>query len=391
MSQGAGEVPGGLVLVVDDEPVNRELLRDLLEPEGYRVQEASDGAAGWKAVTEQAPDVILLDLMMPPPDGFELCRMLKNSPEWSHLPVLLVTALSDRESRIRGIRAGANDFLTKPIDTTDTLLRVRNALRSKRLYDLAAERFRRLQELEALRDSLVHMVIHDLKTPLTAVIGYGKLLQRLTQGRLDAREKDCLQRVLSNSGRLLEMTAAVLDVNKMEAGKLEPRLETVDLCELVRLSMEGWEPLLRPGVTLEHHLAADSPVAFCDRELVQRMLTNLIDNAIRHAPEPGGLVRVEVRCENHEAQLCVSDNGGGIPEDVQSRLFSKFGQISGGGKYSSGLGLAFCRLAAEAHGGRIWLESQPGRGTRFCFTLPLRDPRFGQTAPLELGGTTVTE
>ena len=147
----------GLILVVDDEEKHRRLLRDMLEANGYRVEVAKDGKAALERVKEAPPDVILLDVIMPGVDGFEVCRQLKKTQETALIPVLLVTSLSEREDRIAGIKAGANDFLTKPVNLREVMLRVKNALYAKRLFDQVQQNLKRLKELEALRDSLIQM------------------------------------------------------------------------------------------------------------------------------------------------------------------------------------------------------------------------------------------
>ncbi len=138
----------GRVLVVDDEPKNRELLKALLEAQGHQVSEAVDGQEGLSATMEGLPDVVLLDVMMPNLDGLEVCRRLKSAAKTASIPVLLVTSLSDRKERLEGIKAGASDFITKPVDTADLVLRVRNAVSAKQLFDRLEGQYQRLQELE---------------------------------------------------------------------------------------------------------------------------------------------------------------------------------------------------------------------------------------------------
>ena len=154
----------GHILVADDEGINRELLRDLLEQEGHHVTEAEDGQRALEAVADSRPDVVLLDVVMPQLDGFEVCRRIKADPESSSTPVLLVTVLSERKERLAGIEAGANDFLSKPIDSREVVLRVRNSVYTKHLFDQVERNYRRLRDLEALCDSLTSMIDSLVKT-----------------------------------------------------------------------------------------------------------------------------------------------------------------------------------------------------------------------------------
>ena len=172
----------GRILIVDDLEANRVLLQEILELDGLEVMLAQDGAEALRAISESAPDLVLLDVNMPGMDGLEVCRRLRADPETEALPIILVTALSERAHRLEGISAGANDYLTKPIDRPDLLLRVRNALRLRRLHAEVAEQLRRLEQLEQMRDGLVHMLVHDLRTPLTGITVYLQLaLERVAE------------------------------------------------------------------------------------------------------------------------------------------------------------------------------------------------------------------
>src|SRR5712671_240096 len=223
----ASEPGGGTVLVVDDEPKNVMLLQDLLESRGYTVLSASDGDKGLDLARERIPDVVLLDVMMPRLNGFDVCRKLKAEQKTAMIPVLLVTSLDARQDRLAGIGAGANDFITKPIDSGDFLLRVRNAVATKRLHDRVSHQLQRLQELEAARDTLTHMVVHDLRSPLTGLRGYLELLRAVANGNAEvaeyASEADAIAK------RLTEMISQVLDMSRLESGQMPLSLKEADL------------------------------------------------------------------------------------------------------------------------------------------------------------------
>jgi len=171
-----GTYPCGRVLVVDDEENNRMLLRDSLEAQGHTVIEADSGGKALGIVTQNLPDVILLDVMMPHMDGFQVCKRIKENPNWAHVPVILVTALTDRKERLLGVQSGANDFLTKPIDLTDVILRVRNAVQTKRLFDTAREQSQQAGQTDEVQQKLRDTVIRELKAPISSGL---QLLQQL--------------------------------------------------------------------------------------------------------------------------------------------------------------------------------------------------------------------
>ena len=366
----APESPG-LVLVVDDEVRNRALLEELLTMRGFAVETAEDGETALALARERPPDVVLLDVMMPRMNGFDVCRRLKGDAATVAIPVLLVTSLDAREDRLAGIGAGANDFLTKPIDAADLLLRVRNAVLTKRLYDREAEQRRQLEALEAARDTLTHMIVHDIRSPLTGLHAYLGLLDRAAaEGALGdvlefARDAHAL------TARIGELVSQVLDVSRLESGQMPLDLAQADLVALLRPAVVELGPPPE-GVKVAYDVP-DGPVNVrCDRDLMARVVTNLVGNAYKFTPK-GGCVRLGVTTVDSRVRLEIDDTGPGVPRELRDRIFEKFGQGELGRaatRRSSGLGLTFCKLAVEAHGGAIGVDDAPGSGARFWIDLP---------------------
>jgi len=361
----------GHVLVVDDEEANRTLLRSLLEAEGHRVTEAADGKEALEKVVEIFPDVVLLDVMMPRMDGFEACRQLKGSPKTAPIPVLLVTALKERADKLKGIEAGANDFLNKPIDNRDVILRVRNAVYTKHLYDQLEESYNRLRKLEALRDSLTDMIIHDLKSPLTGMRAFLQILQMQIKDKISREEGENLDWAVNLTGSLTTMINSLLDISRLEAGEMPLRLNPGDLRDVAREAVETIAiPEDRSRVVLEE---GPEPVrAYFDAEVIIRVIANLVGNALKYSPGEGK-VKVNVKADGGKTWVAVTDNGPGIPPEYHEKIFEKFGQVEAhqtGQKRSTGLGLTFCKLAVEAHRGKITVESEESQGSTFTFWLP---------------------
>ncbi len=370
----------GRVLIVDDQDTNRLLLRDMLEAQGHEVIEAVEGSEALQRVTETAPDVVLLDIGLPGMDGFEVCRRLKAEPATASIPVLLVTAFSHRDHRLLGIGAGANDYITKPIDKSDLSLRVRNAIRMRQLYLEVEEQYRRLEKLELLRDSLVHMIVHDLRSPLAGIRAYLDLLKLDGAGKLDSELTESIDAARKVAVEMTDMVSDLLDVSRMEVGKMPLELAPADVGALAvdAVAAAGAAPRVRIRV----ETTADTLRVVCDAGIVRRVIANLVGNAVKFTPV-SGQITVIVRGDGAEVKVSVVDTGPGIPPEYHQKVFDKFGQVEAarhGAKHSSGLGLTFCKFAVEAHGGRIGLESAAGKGSTFWLVLPARGPAMTSRA-----------
>jgi two-component system, sensor histidine kinase and response regulator len=357
----------GCVLVADDEPLNRKLLRELLRICGHEVMEASDGVEVVDLVRRTPPDVILMDVVMPRMTGLEACRILKGDPSLARIPVLLVTAQSAPEDRLAGMEAGADDFLPKPFDTRVAMLRVRNAVRAKKLHEQVIQDVASLKALERLKENLGQMIVHDLRGPLTGIAGYLELLERRTDGSEAAAK--LLQAAGDCTDRLLRMVSDLLDVSRLEEGKLPLVVRRANVVELALQTRSLLGQANRIQVSTEPGL---EPIVPCDADLIGRVIGNLVGNALKFSPSER-LVEVSIKNGQGRVRIEVRDQGHGIAPEYLDRVFDKFAQVEArqaGHYHSSGLGLTFCKLAVEAHHGRIGVQSEEGRGSTFWFELP---------------------
>jgi len=317
------------------------------------------------------PHAILLDIMMPEMDGFEGCRQLKANPATAPIPVLMITALSFREDRLKGIEVGASDFLSKPVDTRDVELRTRNAIHSKQLYDRLQDSFQQLQKLELLRDNLTHMIVHDMRSPLQGITGHLELLEMSLGESLGEDDKSSLQSTIASAQKLVEMISSLLDVSRMEAGQMPLNREVCDLGKVAEEAVKLLGGLFTQSpVVIER--SPEGSELICDKEIMQRIISNLLGNAAKYAPR-GSEIRLSIQRLPDTLRVSVIDRGPGIPPEYHSVIFEKFGQAGLDARrtaYSTGLGLTFCKLAVEQHGGQIGVESEPGKGSTFWFTLP---------------------
>jgi len=368
------EAVKGRILVVDDQDANRLLMRDLLESQGHEVLEATGGTEALQRVGEAMPDVVLLDIGMPGMDGFEVCRRLKADLVTASIPVLLVTAMTQRDQRLLGIGAGANDYITKPVDRSDLSLRVGNAIRMRHLYLEVEAQYRQLEKLELLRDSLVHMIVHDLRSPLAGIRAYLDLVKMDGAGKLDLELTQSIDAARKVAVEMTDMVSDLLDVSRLEVGKMPLELAPADMGGLVveAVAAAGASPRVRIRV----EPPADKLRVVCDAGVIRRVLTNLVVNAVKFTPS-SGQIAVSVRGNGSEVKVEVVDTGPGIPPEYHEKVFEKYGQVEAarhGAKHSTGLGLTFCKLAVEAHGGQVGLESAVGAGSTFWIVLPVRGP-----------------
>jgi len=370
---------GGEMLVVDDDPRNCRLLEGYLQSEGYKVRRAEDGPTALRMAQEVPPDIVLLDVMMPGMSGYEVCRTLKSHAATRHTQVMLVTALAGTSHQVEGLDTGADDWVSKPVRREEFLARVRSLLRARRLLaeveqaraDLAA----RNKELD-LKKTLAQTLVHDLKSPLAAVVANLDLLDR-TAG---SREHELTGRCKASASRMLRMILDLLDVDGLEEGKLRPRLEGVDAGALVASAVADAELVAKHrNVRLESRVGEGKLVACGDAELLRRMVDNLVANAMEHSPA-GTTVTVSAGAREEGIEIRVSDQGPGVPAAQRENVFEKYARLElrqAGITANRGLGLTFCRLAAEAHGGAIWIEDAPGGGALFRVLVPAYEAKAG--------------
>lgn len=361
------------VLVVDDNAQNRALAQATLEDEGYEVVLASDGAAAIEAFTAHHPACILLDIQMPGMDGVTACEQIRALPGGDEVAIVFITAQRDVDTFDRALAAGGDDFLTKPVRPSELVVRVHAALRIRRLAGERSELYAQvksqrdaLQRLQLQKEQLVGFLVHDLKNPVSTIeLQAQRLLRDPTAGE---RARSVAETIRDETRALLRMILNLLDLGRADEGRLVPVRAAVDLREFADAVVEELRVrAAASSVDLTATVTATRPV-HADRELMQRVLANLVDNAIRHAPE-GSAISVSAVQTDDGLELRVRDNGPGVPLDLRERVFQRFESGGTATRTNRGLGLAFCKLAVEAHGGRIWIEDA-SPGAVFCVRLP---------------------
>jgi two-component system sensor histidine kinase/response regulator len=305
---------------------------------------------------------------------------MKADDSLCHIPVIMISALQELDSVVKCLEMGADDYLFKPFNPTLLKARVLACLFKKRARDREMfhfaqlqQNFRRLEDLEKLRDDLTHMIIHDLRTPLTSLISGILTLEII--GDLNGDQREVLATSIQGGETLLSIINDLLDVEKLESGVM--RLDYADLAygDLVASAVGQVRSLVSSKeLNLVLGIGPDLPNVCADANKIRRTMVNLLGNAIKFTPEGGTItIRANVNLDAQEMEFSVSDTGPGIAAEYFDRIFEKFGQIAStsGGVSSTGLGLTFCKLAVEAHKGHISVESYPPAGSTFNFAIPI--------------------
>ena len=361
----------GEVLIVDDSATIRILLAQQVEELGHRVTLAVNGLNALDHLALRPFDLVLLDVVMPEMDGYAVLEHIKADPKLRQIPVVMISGVDEVDSVVLCIERGAEDYLPKPCNTTLLRARINACLEKKRLWDELSQNYRRLQELERLRDSLTHMIVHDMRAPLTSILSGLELLPLLADAP-EATREEVLGMAHSGAQTLLRMVNDLLDISKMEDGSLQLEKSEFTIEEVLESALPQVTPLAELSELTLRQDIKDVPLLFADKEKLCRVVVNLLSNAIKFTPA-GGTITLAVQQVDEKILFSVEDTGEGIPREAFSLIFEKFGQVAtrkAGRKMSTGLGLTFCKMVVEAHGGKIWVESELGQGSTFCFTLP---------------------
>ena len=370
---------GASILLVDDVVANLTLLLDVLKQEGYQLRPVTDGRLALRAAKAQPPDLILLDIDMPNLDGFQVCERLKSMPETQHIPVIFLSAFDQPCDKVAAFTAGGVDYVTKPFQVEEVLQRVSTHLNIQALKRCLEGRNQELQErnreLEKLRKTqanLVHMIVHDLRSPLAGVLGYLELLQIAGGDSLSQEIQDDVSRAVEACNSANDLVSCLLDIARLESAVMPLNIDTFDLRDVALKAIKTQQSVKgQRQISVRHD---EEPVwVRADNGLTLRVIVNLLQNAVR-ATTDDGQIFITVSQETQCAKLQVKDNGRGIQPEQLPKLFEKFAQADLRHQHRDsgfGIGLAFCRLAMESQLGTVNVESQPDHGSCFWITLPL--------------------
>lgn len=353
------------ILIVDDDPNSRVLLKTILTKTGFSVVVAEGGREALKIIeAPEAPRMIICDWMMPGIDGLEVLKHVREKEESSYTYFILLTAKVQSEDLVKGINAGADDYLTKPFNKSELLARINSGLRILKLnQNLVAKS-------ETIKD-FAYALTHDLKTPLLAL---NMTMQQAFDGNygdMPQKYKTILTKSIDNIRLLLEMCESLLSMAMYDQGNLKLDKELLDLKKLLIECCDSLEPLMKAkNITLVSDLAEKSTKIKGDRKELSRLVFNLISNAVKYTPQ-GGTLKAAYKETEELAEISVCDNGPGIPEDELSTLFERFHKNKHGRRtIGTGLGLYLCKLITDLHNGKIEYNRSSLGGSQFTVSIP---------------------
>ena len=390
MSISDNNILNARILIVDDNQANVNLLEKILDHAGYSsVLSITDSRETLDFYKSFSPDLILLDINMPHLDGYQVMAQLRELECVDYLAILVITAQHDNETRLRSLREGAKDFLTKPFDQTETLVRIRNMLEVRLLHNQVKKQNKNLEQKrkEAVEANLaktrfLSSMSHELRTPLNGILGFTDLLREQFFGNLNEKQLDYVNQIDDSGKHLLALINDLLDMAKIDANAMELHMEAISPEEFIEATVTMMLGQFKTkNINVETCIDPTLTAVTADIRKCKQIMLNLLSNALKYTNEGGRINIRAAKDRKSNARIEVSDTGIGIETDEIKKIFSEFHQADqvrdeqlGG----TGIGLALARRLVEMHGGKIGVESQRKKGSTFWFTLPIKKLTEGE-------------
>jgi len=374
------------ILVIDDDVATLRTLSAGLQDMGHRVTTAATGREALALLRKQPFNIVIAGIKLPDISSLEILETTKElNPEAA---VIMITGHASIETAVDAINEGAYAYILKPVAMNELETIINNALREQRLLIENRELVenlqhsnKRLREANQALEQASHAksdfmakMSHELRTPLNVIIGFSELMMDEVPGEVNAEQRQCLDDILTSGQHLLSLINEVLDLSKIESGKVELRLTNIALSDVLQSLRSTTMPMLTPRKqSLDVELEGGLPLVHADEAKLREVFFNLVSNSAKFTPD-GGKLKIEVARKGNWCQVSVVDNGIGIKEEDLEQIFEPFYRVDSsiaGEKKGTGLGLTLAKEIVEQHGGQIWVESEYGKGSRFIFTLPL--------------------
>ncbi|QXM05775.1 hybrid sensor histidine kinase/response regulator [Crassaminicella indica] len=376
------------ILIADDSQLNLRIIGDVIKNSGYEPILVSQGNEVLKYVRVEKPDLILLDIIMPKMDGYEVCEILKKDTRTEDIPIIFLTGQSRIEDVAKGFEVGAVDYINKPFHEVELIARVKTHLQLKKLHDKLKKSNEQLQKINMellkaneiiqynkLQTEFFANISHEFRTPLNLIFSTIQLFELCMQDHLDIKENKYIKIMKQNCYRLLRLVNNLIDITKIDSGYFEIDLQNhniVDIVENITLSIS--EYIERNDLKLIFDTDVEEKIIACDVDKIERIILNLLSNAIKFT-KSGGNIIVKIYDKKEKVVISVKDTGKGIPKDKIDTIFERFMQIDKSlsrKREGSGIGLSLVKALVEMHGGEIFVKSEYGKGTEFIIELPAK-------------------
>lgn len=361
------------LLIVDDNVKNLQVVGSILKEEGYRLAIAKDGETAIKLSQQMAPDLILLDIMMPEMDGFEVCRILKDNPDTKDIPVIFLTAKSETNDIVHAFNLGGVDYLTKPFKKEELLVRVKNHLDLVRSKNIIEKQRNELADLNASKDQLFSIISHDLRSPLAGIKSFLNITSKSKKVPSQEEFEEILELMIQNIDQTYNLLDNLLLWARLQRNVLETATKKLNLFEHTLKMVSLLKDVAREKEIIIENSVPEDLLLDADENMLETIIRNLLSNAIKFTPS-GGTIKCSAQTDNEFATICIADNGMGMTEEIKNVIFKKNSYVTTYGTESekgSGLGLNLCADFVEKHGGKIWVETEVDKGSKFYFTIPV--------------------
>lgn len=370
-----------VILVVDDNPDNTYLIKNLIESRNLEVLIAESGEQALDILMTKKVDLVLLDIMLPEMDGYEICQIINGNPKISDIPVIFLSAKFMKDDILKGFRVGAVDYVTKPFNKDELLSRVRTHIELKKSRDfikdqklLLEKQNKQLVDLNATKDKFFSIVAHDLKNPFNTILGFSRLLVRRYNTMQESKRKDFIKLIYESSERAFNLLENLLEWSRTQTGRIQFSPRMINLSDVVKSVILLMQTSAgKKQISLISHVD-DGIKAYADEDMVTFVIRNLVSNALKFTPSEG---KVTISCDiDEQVFIKVRDSGVGIKSEVLPKLFKLDANISTKGteeEPGTGLGLILCKEFIERNNGSIDVESEVGKGSTFTIRIPVKN------------------
>ena len=359
------------ILIVEDSPTQAKTLEIQLQKHNFLIELAMNGEIALEKLKENIPDLILLDILLPGINGYEVCKKIKNDNSLKKIPIIFLTIKENKDDIIKGLSVGANDYILKPFEPEELLARIKTQLRIKKLNDDIEDANQKLLEFDKRKSEFVNKVSHEIISPLSIIKQSIEIILKKMTGPINKEQMDILQTAENEVDSLVTFAKNLLNLSKIEHGKIKLEKKDFDIEEIIDEILDGNKIKLdEKNIATEKLIDKKCSKIFADPNEIKIAISNLIVNAIKYM-EKAGKITIKISCDDDYVLIEIKDDGPGIEKEKLKTIFDKFERVTfATSQEGFGLGLSICREIILLHNGKIWVKSIKNKGTTFYISLP---------------------